>query len=226
MSSKRLRAILTGWRGKSEAACGRGRGQLSAAFPLECTVRLIPVLLCALLLAGCGEAGDSKGGQAPADWSGPRKAEKSAAGRLDRSHAGSPAPTVLFEDPAGEPASLADFRGKPVLVNLWATWCAPCVVEMPSLDALAVREPGLQVLALSQDMNGQAKVDSFFEQRKFARLEPYIDAELTLMTQLGVTTLPTTILYDSEGREVWRMAGLEDWQGPRAAELVAEALKS
>jgi thiol-disulfide isomerase/thioredoxin len=193
---------------------------------LECAVRLILAFFCALLLAACGETGDSKGGNAPGDWSGPRKAEKAATGRLDRSHAGSPAPNVLFEDPAGEPASLADFRGKPVLVNLWATWCAPCVVEMPSLDALAMREPGLQVLALSQDMNGQAKVDSFFEERKFARLEPYIDAELTLMTQLGVTTLPTTILYDAEGREVWRMAGLEDWQGPRAAELIAEALKS
>jgi thiol-disulfide isomerase/thioredoxin len=189
-------------------------------------VRLILVLFSALSLAGCGDASESKGGKAPADWSGPRKAEKPVTARLDRSHAGSAAPAVLFEDPAGEPASLADFRGKPVLVNLWATWCAPCVVEMPSLDALAAREQRIQVLALSQDMNGQAKVDAFFEQRKFAMLEPYIDAELTLMTQLGVTTLPTTILYDAEGREVWRMAGLEDWQSPRAAELIAEALKS
>ena len=188
-------------------------------------MRLILILFSALLLAGCGEAGEPKGGKAPRDWSAPQKVEKSGTGKLDRSHAGSAAPDVLFQDPAGEPASLADFRGKPVLVNLWATWCAPCVVEMPSLDALAAREPRIQVLALSQDMNGQAKVDAFFEQRKFARLEPYIDAELTLMTQLGVTTLPTTILYDSDGREVWRMAGLEDWQGSRAAELIAEALK-
>jgi thiol-disulfide isomerase/thioredoxin len=200
-------------------------GPIIRRFPLECAVRLILIIFSALLLAGCGEAGEPKGGKAPRDWSAPQKVEKSGTGKLDRSHAGSAAPDVLFRDPAGEPASLADFRGKPVLVNLWATWCAPCVVEMPSLDALAAREPRIQVLALSQDMNGQAKVDAFFEQRKFARLEPYIDAELTLMTQLGVTTLPTTILYDSDGREVWRMAGVEDWQGSRAAELIAEALK-
>lgn len=191
-------------------------------------MRLIPILFLALTLAGCGDgqAGESKGGQAPEAWCGPRTAQKEGTGRLDRSHAGSAAPNVLFEDPAGEPASLADFRGKPVLVNLWATWCAPCVAEMPTLDALAAREPRIQVLALSQDMNGQAKVDAFFAERKFAMLEPYIDAELTLMTQLGITTLPTTILYDAEGREVWRMAGIEDWEGPRAAELIAEALKS
>jgi thiol-disulfide isomerase/thioredoxin len=186
-------------------------------------VRLIFLLFLALALTGCD---NRKADPSPGAWSGPKAAEKAATGRLDRSHAGSAAPNILFEDPAGEPASIADFRGKPVLVNLWATWCAPCVVEMPSLDALAAREPRIEVLALSQDLNGQAKVDAFFEKRKFAMLEPYIDSELTFMTQLGISTLPTTILYDSEGREVWRLAGLEDWQGPRAAALIDEALKS
>ncbi len=141
------------------------------------------------------------GGTAPAG------AERQGTGRLDRSHAGTPAPDTLFEDPAGEPASIADFRGKPVLVNLWATWCGPCVVEMPSLDALAARNPRIHVLALSQDMNGQEKVDAFFAERKFAKLEPYIDAELSMMSALKVDTLPTTILYDANGREIWRMTG-------------------
>ena len=190
-------------------------------------MRPIPILLLAFSLAACEDrdSDSSKGARAPDAWSGPRAAEKTGTGRLDRSHAGETAPNILFEDPAGEPASLADFRGKPVLVNLWATWCAPCVAEMPTLDALAAREPRIQVLALSQDLNGQAKVDAFFAARKFAMLEPYIDAELTLMTQLGISTLPTTILYDGQGRELWRMTGLEDWQGPRAAALIEEALR-
>ena len=68
----------------------------------------------------------------------------------------------------GRPTSWPAFRGRPVLVNLWATWCAPCVVEMPSLDALAVREgEALKVLALSQDMDGRQKVTDFFAERDF-----------------------------------------------------------
>jgi thiol-disulfide isomerase/thioredoxin len=181
----------------------------------------LPLLLISLaLLAACGSEPAAERATPAAEAGG-----KQAAGKLDRSHAGSPAPTVAFEDPSGEPASLADFRGKPLLVNLWATWCAPCVVEMPSLDALAERETDVQVLALSQDMAGQEKVDAFFAERKFRKLEPYIDAELAIMSALKVDTLPTTILYDAEGREVWRMAGMEEWTGPRAAALIGEAVK-
>jgi len=145
-------------------------------------------------------------------------------GRLDRSRAGTPAPETIFEDPYGRPARIADFRGRPVLVNLWATWCGPCVVEMPSLDALAVREgEALQVLALSEDMGGRRKVTDFFAARGFTRLEPYLDPELGFMTSLGVDTLPTTILYDAEGVEVWRMTGMADWGSERAARLLTEA---
>jgi thiol-disulfide isomerase/thioredoxin len=133
---------------------------------------------------------------------------------------------AAFEDPDGAPATLADFRGKPVLLNLWATWCAPCVAEMPTLDALAAAEPRLEVLALSQDLDGRQKVESFFAERKFRMLEPYIDPQLQLMGDLKVQSLPTTILYDADGREVWRMTGMEDWQGARARTLIAEALKS
>lgn len=186
-------------------------------------MRPLFLLLIPALLAGCDTEPAPKGGNAPPAWAGPATAERQGTGRLDRSDAGTPAPNILFEDPAGEPASIADFRGKPVLVNLWATWCGPCVVEMPSLDALAARNPDIHVLALSQDMNGQAKVDAFFAERKFAELEPYIDAELSMMSALKVDTLPTTILYDSDGQEVWRMTGREDWTGPRAAALLKEA---
>jgi thiol-disulfide isomerase/thioredoxin len=130
----------------------------------------------------------------------------------------------LFEDPAGEPVSLADFKGKPLLVNLWATWCGPCVVEMPSLDRLAGREgERIQVLALSQDLNGRELVTQFFAARHFRQLDPFLDPEMAVMTALRIDTLPTTILYDAQGREVWRMTGMAEWDGARARRLLAEA---
>jgi thiol-disulfide isomerase/thioredoxin len=184
-------------------------------------LRLLFLLLPALLIAGCERQAPQAADTAPA----PKAAGEKVAGRLDRSHAGSAAPYATFQDPAGEPASLQDFRGKPVLLNLWATWCAPCVAEMPTLDALAAGRDDIEVLAVSQDMAGAAKVDAFFAERKFRMLEPYLDPELSLMTGLKVDTLPTTILYDASGREVWRMTGMEDWQDERAAALIAEAFK-
>lgn len=173
------------------------------------------------LLAACGKPapGDDALGDQPG-WAGPRQA--ASAGRLDRSNAGRPAPDVEFQDPQGRPVRLADFRGRPLLVNLWATWCPPCVAEMPTLDALAARDGELQILAVSQDHDGREKVERFFAARRFDRLEPYLDPELKLMTELGVATLPTTLLYDSDGREVWRMTGMEDWESSRAAKLIGE----
>ncbi|HKR25382.1 MAG TPA: TlpA disulfide reductase family protein, partial [Allosphingosinicella sp.] len=124
----------------------------------------------------------------------------------------------------GRPVRLSVFRGRPLLVNFWATWCAPCVVEMPSLDALAAREgAAMEIIAVSQDLNGRQKVTDFFAARNFSRLEPYLDPQMALMTALGLDTLPTTILYDAEGREVWRMIGMVDWRGERAARLLREA---
>jgi len=148
-------------------------------------------------------------------------------GRLDRSHAGTAAPALAFQDPDGQQTRLAAFRGRPVLVNLWATWCGPCVVEMPSLDALAGRQTGgqgLRVVAISQDStDGRRKVTDFFAARRFQHLQPYLDSEMGLMFGLGLDTLPTTILYDSQGREVWRMVGMAEWQSDRVARLLLEA---
>lgn len=186
--------------------------------------RLLWLLPLALGLAGCegkGPAPDKVDAQEEAAT----KTESPPAGRLDRSHAGSMAPKTMFKSPDGKAASLADFGGKPLLVNLWATWCAPCIAEMPTLDALAAREKGkLQVLAISQDVEGQQeKVDAFFSARSFAMLEPYVDPDMGLMEAIGAGTLPTTILYDGQGREVWRMTGGADWQSKDSAVLVAEA---
>lgn len=149
----------------------------------------------------------------------PLPAAGSPAGKVDRSHKGEAAPTVSFADPSGKPTTLASFRGKPVLVNLWATWCAPCVAEMPTLDALA-GTGAVRVVAIAQDLQSE-KVAPFFAARKFAHLQPYQDPKLGLSTGMGAS-LPTTILYDAGGREVWRVTGGFDWASPQAKVLVAE----
>ncbi|WP_239987466.1 TlpA disulfide reductase family protein [Sphingosinithalassobacter portus] len=144
-------------------------------------------------------------------------------GKLDRSHAGEMAPHLKIVAPDGSETSLDAFQGKPVLLNLWATWCAPCVAELPTLDTLAGREAGkVQVIALSQDFDGAEKVAAFFAKNRYAHLQPYRDDEAAFSLSMQ-TNLPTTILYDSQGREVWRMLGGMDWTGDAAAELIAEA---
>lgn len=192
---------------------------------MRLVIALLPGLLIGLALAGCDrQKASAPQGGAPQAANVAAPAQPYPTGRLDRSHAGAPAPDVTFEDGEGRPVRLSVFRGRPVLVNLWATWCGPCVVEMPSLDALAARAgAGIQILAVSQDLDGREKVTDFFASRNFTRLEPYLDPQMGLMAALRLEELPTTILYDSEGREVWRMTGMADWHGERAARLLQEA---
>ena len=171
------------------------------------------ILLAGLLaLPGCDREKDGGSQAAPA-------AARQAG--LDRSQAGQPAPAVTFRDPEGEVASLADFGGKPLLVNLWATWCAPCVKELPTLAALADRPGAPQVLALSQDMGERADVAAFLAEKKIP-LEAYQDAEMAMSWALGASILPTTVLYGSDGKEIWRYTGDLDWTGAKAAELLRE----
>ena len=134
-------------------------------------------------------------------------------------------PDIGFEGPKGEAVRLADFKGKPLLVNLWATWCGPCVAEMPTLDALAARQKAkLQVIVVSQDMQGHAIVDPWWRGKSFALLQPYVDAEAALGFAFQTGMVPTTVLYDAEGKEVWRVIGAMNWDGPRANTLMAETL--
>ncbi|HYW15349.1 MAG TPA: TlpA disulfide reductase family protein [Allosphingosinicella sp.] len=187
-------------------------------------MRAILFLLPAL--AACGESGQENSSASPGR-PGPTEPQPAApTGKLDRSNAGKAAPATGFQDPDGAPASLADFRGKPVLLNLWATWCAPCVAEMPMLDKLAEREAGrLHVLTVSQDLDGREKIEAFFAKQGYRKLETWLDPQMALMAELKADTLPTTILYDAQGREVWRMVGMEEWESGRAAELLKEGLR-
>ena len=187
-----------------------------------------------MLLAGC-DSGTKPAGQAQptastaADKS--RKTEiglESASGlraTLTYKFAGQPAPKAQFTGADGRDVSLADFAGRPLLVNIWATWCAPCKAEMPTLDALAVLEEGrVSVIAVSQDLEGRKPVRSFFDQAASVNLEPYTDPDNSLLAAFGNNiALPTTILYDSEGREVWRVIGGVEWDDAEIAKLLTEA---
>lgn len=140
-------------------------------------------------------------------------------GTLDRSHKGEAPPTASFTAPDGSQTTIAAFKGRPVLVNLWATWCAPCVKEMPTLDIVAGR---MTVLAVSQDLEGAAKVTPFMAKAGLKHIKPYLDTQVALSTTYQAS-LPTSILYDSAGKEVWRMVGGMDWTSKAATDLLAEA---
>lgn len=121
--------------------------------------------------------------------------------------------TAPFVDGEGRARSLADFRGEPVVLNLWATWCAPCVREMPQLDRLNARlaHDGIRVLALSEDRGGAALVKKFYDVNRIQNLDVLIDAGGKLLRELNVRGLPTTLLIDADGREVGRALGAAEW---------------
>jgi len=133
-----------------------------------------------------------------------------------------PAPKITFSDAAGNTLRLADFKGKVVLVNLWATWCAPCVKEMPALDRLQAKlgGPDFAVLALSIDREGLAKVQPFFTQNKIAALSAYLDPAGRSPAQFGARGLPTTLLIDRDGTVVGRQEGAAEWDDDSSVKLL------
>jgi thiol-disulfide isomerase/thioredoxin len=146
-------------------------------------------------------------------------------GRVSIDYRGDPAPDIAFTNPQGQAIRLSDFEGQPVLVNLWATWCAPCIREMPTLDALAGREEGrLKVLTISQDFQGADVVTPFFAENGFAHLEPWLDEANAMLSALESDTLPITVLYDEDGNELFRVYGGMDWSGERAETLISGAI--
>lgn len=146
---------------------------------------------------------------------------------IDRSKAGTAAPDFTFAGPDGADASLQDFAGKPVLVNLWATWCAPCVAEMPTLDAVATTYgKRLAVLTISQDSQGASVVKPFFEKHKLPNLQGWIDPENQFGFHYATGMLPTTVLYDAQGKEMVRVVGAMDWHSQEGRALIEAALGS
>lgn len=124
-------------------------------------------------------------------------------------------PDIDFTDGDGRPTRLSDFRGKVILLNLWATWCPPCRKEMPSLDRLQaiLGGPDFEVIALSVD-RGLPVIKTFYLQTAVTQLRIYVDQSEQAMPSLAVTAIPTTLLIDRHGREVGRKIGPAEWDSP------------
>ncbi|MFC0205534.1 TlpA family protein disulfide reductase [Novosphingobium soli] len=179
----------------------------------------------ALVIAGCDrQSGQEAQPQASQDAAQPKASPAKADDKLDRSHKGEPMPVVSLVDNTGESLELSSFKGKPLLINLWATWCAPCIAEMPTLNALIDREQelGVTILPISQDTGQADKVVEILRRRELEQIQPWIDEQGDLGFQYG-GNLPVTVLFDRQGKEVWRYTGGNDWTSPEALKLIAEA---
>lgn len=151
-------------------------------------------------------------------------APEPAASGPDTSQRGKAIPAVEIKNADGQPARLSDLKGKPLLVNLWATWCVPCIKELPTLDALAARDAGkLQVVLVNEDQEGPRVVAPFLQKHQLKNVKPWMDTANALMIPLKTASLPTTILYDANGKEVLRVARDMDWTSKEAAALIAQA---
>lgn len=176
-----------------------------------------PLIACLLILAlaACDTKPESpRQGGVPAE----------SVGKVDIAHRGKEMPAIPFLDAKGGPATLTQFRGKPLLVNLWATWCAPCKAEMPHLETLAGEDDRFRLITVSQDLEGAKVIAPYFREMGFRRLTQYADTQNLLMAELETETLPTTILFDADGKELWRVYGMMDWTGAPAKKLIDEAL--
>ena len=134
-----------------------------------------------------------------------------------------PAPQeARVKDAEGQELGFADFEGRVLLVNFWATWCAPCVREMPSLDRLQAKlgSEGLTVMAVSNDRGGLKKAAPFYEEHGLDHLDIYLDPKGHFAQDLAVTGLPTSIVIDHRGRLIGALQGPLEWDGPEAVELL------
>jgi thiol-disulfide isomerase/thioredoxin len=181
---------------------------------------LVLVVLCAAGLLGAfywpgASAPGYSGSTSPVD----AMKQEAALGQFSPLDPPRPAPELAFTSRDGTPLRLADFRGRVVLVNLWATWCGPCVREMPSLDRLQAKVGDrLLVLAISEDRGGAHVVDPFLEKLALAHLAIFLDASSAAQQAFKVRGLPTSFLIDRDGRILGSLEGGAEWDAP---EMVA-----
>ena len=135
-------------------------------------------------------------------------------------------PDVAFTDAAGAEHKFGEWKGKVVLVNLWATWCAPCKREMPSLNRLQAKLGGTDftVLPISLDRNGPDKPGKYLAASKLDNLPLYLDSPNALLQTLAAPGLPLSVLLDKEGREIARMAGPAEWDSAEAETIIRDAI--
>jgi thiol-disulfide isomerase/thioredoxin len=156
----------------------------------------------------------------------PKNLATGAMARFKPARPPKPMPDLEFLDADDKSLRLANLTGKARLINLWATWCAPCVKEMPSLDRLQAALPRdrFVVLPISLDGPSKAKVAPFYKERELTNLGIYYDKGRKAMSVLGVSLLPTSILVDPVGRELGRIEGDADWDTPEGIALMKAAI--
>jgi len=133
-------------------------------------------------------------------------------------------PNFTFSDSSGRSLTLNHFRGTPVLVNVWATWCPPCKEEMASLDhlALLLANENIKIVPISIDVSGLAVVRPFYKRLGLNNLLIYVDPSKRVMDALGITGIPTTLLIGRDGREIGRMIGPAQWDTPASVKRILE----
>ena len=129
-----------------------------------------------------------------------------------------------FSDGSGRNLTLEHFRGTLILVNVWATWCAPCKEEMASLNHLALlfENKNIKFVPISIDVSGALTVRSFYERLGLNNLSIYVDPSKNVMDALGITGIPTTILIGRDGREIGRTVGPAQWDAPESVKRITE----
>jgi thiol-disulfide isomerase/thioredoxin len=139
-----------------------------------------------------------------------------APGNLSLYDAPKPVPPITFTDGDGRQQTLADFKGKLLLLNVWATWCLPCRKEMPTLDRLqqTLGGPDFEVVALSIDRGGPDAIRKFFTEIGVQHLAIRVDPTSKAAGDLGAVGLPTTLLIDRQGQELGRLIGPAEWDQP------------
>lgn len=136
-----------------------------------------------------------------------------------------PVSAPALQDATEQPRPLAAYAGQPVILNFWATWCVPCVREMPALNRLqpALAAENITVLAAAQDRGGAAVVQAFNEKYALSNLPVLLDGNGEVGRALSVRGLPTTVFLNAAGQEVARLEGVADWDAPEARAAIAQA---
>ena len=131
-------------------------------------------------------------------------------------------PTTAVKDANGKSVDLSDYRGKYVLLNFWALWCAPCVKEMPSLERLDAElgSAKFEVVTIATGRNAPPAVDKFFAKKGITHLPKLFDPKMALMRDIGGSGLPLTVLIGPDGREVARFNGDAEWDSPTALAML------
>lgn len=142
-------------------------------------------------------------------------------------HRSAELPEISFTDGDGKPLSLRDFRGRPILLNIWATWCVPCRKEMPSLDRLQAKfDPSrFLVLTLSIDHLGIPVVRKFYQELGLKSLGVYVDQSGAALNQLMAPGVPTTLFVNADGQEIGRKIGPAEWDSPQTIALLRQHLR-